>query len=1045
MGTLQSGIELYDGFSAPLYSMINALNLTVSAFEDMQRISGNQIDTSSIDGARAAADEATMAFQAMQDELSRIGATGGTVTAPTVSPVEAPVVWKSDTLDVFTNSGIDRFEQEIQSANSMLERLSATQTSITQQAQAINILPPEAITDIQNLQNRVQDLQVAIIQVEQNSLDVGSDEANAQLERLRAQLAQTLAYQENLNAAMQGMNVGDINSAFLQLSQNVGNVERSIRDGFSQPIEIPITWNAQGIEVFTNTGVERFQQEIQSATNMVNTLNQAQQRISAQAAATNIFPPNAVTDLNNMQNRIQALQTRITQIANNPINMGSDTANRELEQLRTQLDQAIAAQEALNGAVENMDVQAANDAYNRLSQIVGGTERNIRDNVDEQGRFNDAINEGANAAQNLSNIIKKAVAGFAGIAGIKKAFDYIQNSTDLFNTQLNAEIQLSTVLGNMLESDVGGAFDAITAKASEIQRKGIYGDEAMIAGAAELATYFSDADAILSMMDTLSNYAMGMSGGGAVDTTAMVDYATGIGKIMAGSYGAMTKKGFEFSDAQKAIIEGTATEAQIVSELGAEYLNVSQEMQAAAAINAVIEEGWGGLYEAMSNTPQGKIIQLSNAYGDLKEQVGMGVYPFIVKIVDTINENWGTIEVIISAVTAGLQLLVGILGWIAEGAINAGTAVIDNWSWISPIVYGVVAALAVYAAYMGIVKGIEIASAAAKGVLAVAEGLHAAAVWATTTATWAEVTAQNGLNAAMYACPIVWIIALVISLIAVFYAAVAAVNKFAGTSVSATGIICGVFSTAAAFVGNIVIAAINTVIDNVAILWNFIAAFANFFGNVFNDPVGAVARLFFDLVDTVLSLLQTLASAIDTLFGSNLAGAVQGWRDSLGGWVDDTFGQGEEIMETLNLEDMHLGRFEYGDAWNAGYEFGQGIEDTISNFSMNDLFGVEQMNMDDYISAYDAAGNGLTSDVSDIAGNTGSIADSLDVTDEELKYLRDIAERDTINRFTIAEVAVDMGGITNQVSGPADLDGLVDGIVDGVNEAIDIVTEGVHT
>ena len=1047
MGTLQSGIELYDGFSAPLYSMINALNLTVSAFEDMQRISGNQIDTSSIDGARAAADEATMAFQAMQDELSRIGATGGTVTAPTVSPVEAPVVWKSDTLDVFTNSGIDRFEQEIQSANSMLERLGTTQTSITQQAQAINILPPEAITDIQNLQNRVQDLQAAIIQVEQNSLDVGSDEANAQLERLRAQLAQTLAYQENLNAAMQGMNVGDINSAFLQLSQNVGNVERSIRDGFSQPIEIPVTWNTQGIEVFTNTGVERFQQEIQSATNMVNTLNQAQQRISAQAAATNIFPPNAVTDLNNMQNRIQALQTRITQIANNPINMGSDTANRELEQLRAQLDQAIAAQEALNGAVENMDVQAANDAYNRLSQIVGGTERNIRDNVDEQGRFNDAINEGANAAQNLSDIIQKAVAGFAGIAGIKKAFDYIQNSTDLFNTQLNAEIQLSTVLGNMLESDVGGAFDAITAKASEIQGRGIYGDEAMIAGAAELATYFSDADAILSMMDTLSNYAMGMSGGGAVDTTAMVDYATGIGKIMSGSYGAMTKKGFEFSDAQKAIIEGTATEAQIVSELGAEYLNVSQEMQAAAAINAVIEEGWGGLYEAMSNTPQGKIIQLSNAYGDLKEQVGAGVYPFIIKIVDAINENWGTIEVIISNVTAGLQLLVGILGWIAEGAINAGTAVIDNWSWISPIVYGVVAALAVYAAYMGIVKGIEIASAAAKGVLAVVEGLHAAAVWATTTATWAEVTAQNGLNAAMYACPIVWIIALVIALVAVFYAAVAAINKFAGTSVSATGIICGVFTTAAAFVGNLFVTLINFVIDIFVVLWNFIAAFANFFGNVFNDPVGAIARLFFDLVDTVLSLLQTLASAIDTLFGSDLAGAVQGWRDSLGGWVDDTFGQGEEIMATLNSEDMHLGRFEYGDAWNAGYEFGQGIEDTISSFSMNDLFGVDQLNMDDYISAYDAAGNGangLTSDVSDIAGNTGSIADSLDVTDEELKYLRDIAERDTINRYTTAEITVEQTN-HNTINSSADLDGIVDGLVDGVNEAIDIVTEGVHT
>ncbi|MCI8811545.1 MAG: hypothetical protein HFF84_15930 [Oscillibacter sp.] len=1036
MGTLQSGIELYDGFSAPLYSMINALNLTVSAFEDMQRISGNQIDTSSIDGARAAADEATMAFQAMQDELSRIGATGGTVTAPTVSPVEAPVVWKSDTLDVFTNSGIDRFEQEIQSANSMLERLGATQTSITQQAQAINILPPEAITDIQNLQNRVQDLQAAIIQVEQNSLDVGSDEANAQLERLRAQLAQTLAYQENLNAAMQGMNVGDINSAFLQLSQNVGNVERSIRDGFSQPIEIPVTWNAQGIEVFTNSGVERFQQEVQSATDMMNALNQAQQQISAQAAATNIFPPDAVTDLSDLQNRIQALQNRMTQIANNPINMGSDTANRELEQLRAQLNQAIAAQEALNGAVEHMDVQAANDAYNRLSQIIGGTERNIRDNVDEQGRFNDAINEGANAAQNLSDIIQKAVAGFAGIAGVKKAFDYIQSSTDLFNTQLNAEIQLSTVLGNMLESNVGGAFDAITAKASEIQSRGIYGDEAMIAGAAELATYFSDADAVMSMMDTLSNYSMGMSGGGAVDSKAMVDYATGIGKIMSGSYGAMTKKGFEFSDTQKAIIEGTATEAQIVSELGAEYLSMSADMQAAAAINNVIEEGWGGLYEAMSNTPQGKIIQLSNAYGDLKEQVGAGVYPFIVKIVDAVAQNWGMIEIIISNVTAGLQLLVGILGWIAEGAINAATAIIGNWSWIGPIVYGAAGAVLFY---LAVTKGVAIA----ERIAAIATAAYHTVVnflsigfGILTGNTAAASAAMFTFNSALMASPITWIIISIITLVAVIYAAVGAVNHFVEKSYSATGIIAGAFAVLGAHI-------INTFIVP---FWNSFAAIANFLGNVFNDPVAAVKVLFYDMALTVIGYIKNMAEAIETVI-NKIPGVTVDITSGLDSFYNGLEAAQQQVKDESGWMEyvQQMDFIDYRNAATAGYAFGKGIDDTISGFSLYDLFNVDQLNMDDYISAYDAAGNGLTSDVSDIAGNTGSIADSLDVTDEELKYLRDIAERDTINRFTIAEVAVDMGGITNQVNGPADLDGLVDGIVDGVNEAIDIVTEGVHT
>lgn len=106
---------------------------------------------------------------------------------------------------------------------------------------------------------------------------------------------------------------------------------------------------------------------------------------------------------------------------------------------------------------------------------------------------------------------------------------------------------------------------------------------------------------------------------------------------------------------------------------------------------------------------------------------------------------------------------------------------------------------------------------------------------------------------------------------------------------SGLGIICGALAVAVAFIGNMVIALINMTIDIFAILWNFIAAFANFFGNVFNDPVGAIVHLFFDMADCVLSILETLASAMDTLFGSNLAGAVSGWRSSLDGWVDDTF------------------------------------------------------------------------------------------------------------------------------------------------------------
>ena len=341
-----------------------------------------------------------------------------------------------------------------------------------------------------------------------------------------------------------------------------------------------------------------------------------------------------------------------------------------------------------------------------------------------------------------------------------------------------------------------------------------------------------------------------------------------------------------------------------------------------------------------------------------------------------------------------------------------------------------------------LVRGAELASAAVSGAVAVAKGIMAAATMLVTGATWAQVTAQYGLNAAMYACPLVWIIILIIALVALFYAAVAAVNHFAGTSVSATGLICGAFMAALAFIGNIFVALWNLVVDVFVMIYNLVATVANFIGNVFNDPVAAVARLFFDLADTVLSVLQALASAIDTIFGSNLAGSVQGWRDSLGGWVDSTFGKGEEVMEKLNADDLKLGRFEYGAAFDMGYEFGQGVEDTVGglfDFSAMDSLGAD---------ALDAYGLGNTLDgiygnTGDTAGNTAAMSDALDIAEEDLAYMRDIAEREAINRFTTAEIRVEQQN-TNYISQDTDLDGIMDAWANDFATKLDVSEEGVH-
>lgn len=795
----------------------------------------------------------------------------------------------------------------------------------------------------------------------------------------------------------------------------------------SAPQPVPVQWQSDSMDVFTTSGVERFQQEIQSANSMLNTLNTTQERIAATAAGTDIFPASAVADMNSMQSRLQAIQQRIQQIESNPMNLGTDTANAELEQLRSQLNQAVQNQEDLNRAMERMDVSAANEAYLRLSSTVSNTERYIRDNTDEQGRFNRAIDEGTQGAGDLMNMIKGAVAAYASVQTIGKVMDLSDQltSTTARLNLMNDGLQTTRDLQNMIYLSAERSRGAYQATADAVSKLGLMAGDA-----------FSSSEEIIAFTEQLNKQftIAGTETAGIEAAMLQLTQAMGSGVLRGEEYNSILEQApniiqaiADYMEVPKGQLKDMAAEGEITAEI------VKNAMFAAA-------DETNAKFEAMPKT-------FSQIWTSFQNTALMAFQPVLQRLNDVANSE--AFQTFINGAIEALSMVAGIVVEIFNLIASVGTMIADNWSWLSPIIYGVAAALLVYYGRLMLVRGAELALAAVQGVVAVAKGILAAATMLVTGATWAQTTAQYGLNAAMYACPIVWIIILIIALIALFYAAVAAVNKFAGTSVSATGIICGVFMVAAAFIGNLFVALINFVIDIFVVLWNFIAAFANFFGNVFNDPVGAIARLFFDLVDTVLSLLQSLASAIDTIFGSNLAGAVQGWRDSLGGWVDSTFGQGEEIMAKLNAEDLHLDRFEYSSAWDAGYSFGEGIDESIANFDPSSLFDTNVPGAGDYadLSNYgsDLGGlGGIGSGVDDIAGNTGAIADSMDITEEDLKYLRDIAEQEAVNRFTTAEISVDMSGMQNNISNGMDLDGVISGLTEGVNEAIDSMAEGVH-
>lgn len=705
-----------------------------------------------------------------------------------------------------------------------------------------------------------------------------------------------------------------------------------------------------------------------------------------------------------------------------------------------------------------LDTAAASEAYEILTDSVDGAELSNALLLDTAAasKAYEMLAGGMDGAELPNTLLLDTAAASEAYEILADSVDGAELSNTLVLETAGAENDYSSFLSDVSGGNISvpvqadstqavSAYDAILAKASDIQSKGIYGDEIMIAGAAEFATYFSDADAIISMMDTLSNYAMGMSGGGALDTNAMVDYATGIGKLMTGSYGAMTKKGFEFTDAQKAIIEGTATEAQIVETLGEEYLNMSADMQAAAAIDTVISESWSKLYETMSNTPEGKLIQLNNTLGDIKENIGAGIYPAVTNFVEAVQSGLPQIESAAASLSVAIGSVIEGIANMVDFAVSFGTAVSENWSWIEPIIHGIAAALGTYVAILGVYNATQAIANVLEAAAAFQETVHAAAVMMSAGATFSATVAQYGFNAALLACPITWLVIGIITLFTVVTALVRAFDIFGAKSHSVFGTLLGWLNVVVEAFRNLLMAVINVVIGIVSA----IAACCDNMKAGFHNAISSVKSWFYDLLSTALSVVSSICAALNSLpFVEFDFSGISGKADE---YAAESAAAAADKMEYSDVSAAFDEGFHTLDVFSEGWaekafqeaaNWGDGVVDNL---------GYKPGTINDYADRAMGIGpddpfamEGLGGDVGDIADNTKAAADSLEVGREELSYLRDIAERDAINRFTTAEVKIDMTGMTNRIDSDLDIDGVIRQLTEGFTEALSTAAEGVH-
>lgn len=618
----------------------------------------------------------------------------------------------------------------------------------------------------------------------------------------------------------------------------------------------------------------------------------------------------------------------------------------------------------------NLAVREMEENYRRAAQQEQQVTRNIRQSTQAEQQLNASIRGGNDALDDMVGKAKNLAATIGASVGLKKLIE------------LSDQMTSTTARLNFIVDD-GGSVEALEAKimASAQRSRAAYLDtaSAIASMGANAGAAFTSNDELIAFMEQVNKQFVigGASAQGQAAAMLQLTQAMAAGAL----------RGEELNS----ILENAPGIARAIEQ----YMGIAE-----GSIKSYAEKG------AVSATVV-KNALLSIADETNAKFNGMAM---------TWGQVWTQMGNIALKVT---QPLLTAINWLA-----------NNLSVIGPILLGLGTAFLVFQVAAHWTQIAAVATAAYHAVV----NLLSIGFGVLTGNTAAASAAVFTFNSALLASPITWIIMLIAVVIGLLYGVVAIINKVTGSSISATGLICGAIAVAGAFIGNTVIGLLNALIQYIWAI--FVAPFLgivewilNVCNGGFNSFGDAVANLIGQIIGWFLNLGKVVTTIIDAIFGTNWTAGLESLQSSVTAWGKN------ENATTLDKNAPTIDyRFEYGDAWAAGNDFGKGIDAKIGGmFNMGGLGDSSGFDLGD-IAAY----TGETAD------NTGKTADALAVTEEQLEYLRDIAERDAINRFTTAEVKIDMTGMTNRIDGSADLDGVISQLTEGFTEALVTAAEGVH-
>lgn len=674
-------------------------------------------------------------------------------------------------------------------------------------------------------------------------------------------------------------------------------------------------------------------------------------------------------------------------------------------------------------------INALDKAVNMRSSVSKGITQQIKNSTKSVRALDSANRQAAKSANNIAKGYKNA------------------NSAAMVLTK-NLRTLVSTYLGVMGAKAVAGVSDTITSAQNRLnalpsgyQNNTQESLDKMYGAAQRSRTGYADMMANVSKSMTLAPDAFQGNIDNAIRFQEIMGKTYALGGASAAEQSSSMYQMIQAlgsgrlqGDELRSVREGAPLAYQAIEKFAQGIYGAEENLKDLASEGKITSDIVVAAMMQMGDEVDAKFAETAMTFAQagqmIKNTATKSFEPVLQRLNDALNSDFG--QSVVNGIGYALQFLAGVLSLVFDGVSAVYNFIVNNWPIISKVLMTIATIIAIaiipkLIACLGYL-GFVITYYAYVAGAAVASAVAAASAWI------------------MANLPLFILLAL---LAAIVIAVILVSNTFA----DACGNIVGVLAVALSIIWNLFVTLVTLIIQGAILpVWTAWDTFANFFGNLFNDPIASIIYAFEGLAQSVLGILKTIANGIDAIFGSNLSDAVSGWQDKIKGKADalaSKYGSGTykeksnqaEQLNTLLDSVQTKVSWNTGNAFNSGYKIGasggQWISDKVSGIGDSIK---NKLNLS-VIGAYDPSGIGKN--IGETADNTGKIADSMELTQEDLEYLRKVADMEWKKEFTTANINVDMSNY-NTINGDTDLDGIVTKLTDKLYEELDYVANGVY-